>query len=966
MDQERHPVDVLADEFAQRLRSGERPSIEDYANRYPEHAELIRVVFPSVAAVERIANREPDSVASPPSVPSNAPKTFGDFDIVRRIGSGGMGVVFEAIQRSLHRRVALKVMSESTSTHAKHRLRFQREAEAAAGLHHTNIVPIFGIGEDHGLQYYAMQLIEGVTLQEVIECLRSYAASKSTDSPRGQSRAFEAAWRLMQSKGEESSLHFDPDASNSFSTHVSDATLAQGTTAPHVVNDRSATSRLHEIEIEIETKPSMDQDAMIREFAPSKLYYQNVARIIASTASALDYAHHSGVLHRDIKPANLLLDREGTIWITDFGLAHREDVEGQTQTGELLGTLRYMAPEQIRGSGDQRMDIYSLGLTLFELLTLQYGLESPKARLMDPLGHSQVHFSRTMQQRVPRDLQTIVLKACALDPADRYQRAADLEQDLRRFLEDRPIHARRAGPLEQLGRWARRNPSLAMLTALSFGLLLTIALLLAVWNRQQQMTLSKLSQEYNRAESNLRQKTEALNRAEKEQARAEKNMQMALEAFDQIMSNIAARGRLLNSLDLVDEESAEFVDANLTQADVDLLQSLASFFDRFAAENTADLGIETAVARRRVGEIQHRIGKLDDATASLNQAIADFASIRKANPDQAQVVLEEVAARQELITILGKRGQLPRANALFAETRELIESFPKLQESSEGEFALAKLIGNMVNVGPRFAAERRRRPPLGLTNRPQVAMPVPPGQQARLKRESELNAESLIILERLVSQQPNQTAFQLALARACKDQVRILLGLGDPQGAEQALQKTIAILESLLQSQSDSALVRYELADVLSVNISFRNEDEERCARAIELCDQLIKEHPNTPQYLALKASVLTRMAALGNLFENRGEKALQRIADAIEIQADLAKRFPEVPLYSIALVQYHLQLSETYFALRRPEKAREAMINAATIAEDMQKNGIAQPMVKSFLERIRERKQNLEEKSKE
>jgi len=419
-------------------------------------------------------------------------------------------------------------------------------------------------------------------------------------------------------------------------------------------------------------------------------------------------------------------------------------------------------------------------------------------------------------------------------------------------------------------------------------------------------------------------------------------------------------------LDLVDEESPVFFDANLSQADVDLLNSLASFFDRFAAENTADLRIETAVARRRVGEIQHRIGKLEDASASLNQAIVDFASIRKANPDQAQAVLEEVAARQELITILGKRGQLPRANALFAETRELIESYSKLQESPEGKFALAKLIGNMVNVGPRFAAERRRRPPLGLTNRPQVAMPVPPGQQARLKRESELNAESLAILERLVSQQPNQTAFQLALARACKDQVRILLGLGDPPAAEQSLQKAIAILESLLQSQSDSALVRYELAEVLSVNISFRNEDEERCARSLELSKQLLKEHPNTPQYLALKASVLTRLAILGSPFENRGERALQRLAGAIEIQSDLAKRFPEIPLYSIALVQYHLQLSETYFALRRPEKAREAIVNAATIAETMEKNGISQPMVKSFLERIRERKENLEEKSKE
>jgi serine/threonine protein kinase len=971
MDEERHPVDVLADEFAQRLRNGEHPSIEEYADRHPEHADLIRAVFPSVAAVERVANQESESKAHALSTSqefgTGLHKTFGDFTIVRPIGSGGMGVVYEAIQRSLHRRVALKVMNESTSGKAKHRLRFQREAEAAAGLHHTNIVPIFGIGEEHGLQYYAMQLIDGATLQDIIECLKESCEVKQLNAPKRKGPAHEAAYRLMQSIGEDSSLHFDYETSGSLSTHVSNATLIQATTVTHVPNKTTEDSLVHDATSidRAQAVAELNRES-IQRFAPSRTYYHNVARIIASTASALGYAHHAGVLHRDIKPANLLLDREGTIWITDFGLARCEDIDGQTQTGEVLGTLRYMAPEQIRGGGDQRMDIYSLGLTLFEMLTLEYGLESPKSRLMDPLGHSQVRFSKAMQRRIPRDLQTIVLKACALAPGDRYQRAGDMEQDLRRFLEDRPIQARRAGPIEQLGRWARRNPSLAMLTALSFGLLLSIAGLLALWNRQQQTTLVKLGQEYNRAESNLREKGAALDRAEKEQARAEKNMRMALEAFDQIMSNIVARGRLLNSLDLGDEEPPEFVDANLTQADVELLQSLAAFFDRFAEENTTDLRIETAVARRRVGEIQHRIGKLEDAMKSLNQAIVDFASIRKANPDQIQAVLEEVVARGELIAILGKRGQMQRANNLFTETRQLIESQESISKSTEGQFALANLLESMVNVGPRMAPERRRRPPFALANRVAPALPTAPGQQARLKRESDLNSESMAILERLVGNHPSQPAFQLALARTCKDRVRILLVGGEIREAEQLLTRAVGIMESLLQSHSESALYRYELADILSINITFRDEDEQRCSRALELCDQLLKEHPNTPQYLALKASILTKLAFLGNPLENRGEKALQRVNEAIEVQADLAKRYPEVVVYSLALMQYHLQQSELYFAMKRPEKSREAINNAAAIAERLQARGIAQPFVKSFLERIRERNTSTEEKNNE
>ena len=189
---DRHPVEIIAEEYSERIRAGEKPTIEEYAIRYPEHADLIRSVLPSIALVERVSLNDTESRKT---IASEQPAALGDYEIVREIGRGGMGVVYEAIQRSLNRHVALKVISSQISGNSKHNARFRREAESAASLHHTNIVPIYGIGVDHGLQYYAMQLIDGVTLHDVIECLRNNALG-ATHS--GQA----ARWMLNKSTTE--------------------------------------------------------------------------------------------------------------------------------------------------------------------------------------------------------------------------------------------------------------------------------------------------------------------------------------------------------------------------------------------------------------------------------------------------------------------------------------------------------------------------------------------------------------------------------------------------------------------------------------------------------------------------------------------------------------------------------------------------------------------------------------------
>ncbi len=191
-------------------------------------------------------------------------------------------------------------------------------------------------------------------------------------------------------------------------------------------------------------------------------------------AGGLAYAHARGIVHRDIKPSNLLLDTEGVVWIADFGLAKGED-EGLTQSGDILGTLRYMAPERFRGEGDARADVYALGLTLYELLTLHPGFDhSDRLRLIEQIKTEEPQKPRAVDARIPRDLETIVLKAIEKDPKARYQTAEAMGEDLGRFLADEPIRARQIGAAERYWRWARRNPVIAVL-----GGVLTAVLILA-------------------------------------------------------------------------------------------------------------------------------------------------------------------------------------------------------------------------------------------------------------------------------------------------------------------------------------------------------------------------------------------------------------------------------------------------------------------------------------------------------
>lgn len=965
---ERHPFEQLADQFVSQLRAGLSPNIEQYALENPEHATTIRSVFPSLVIVEKVSAKDAtESLASTNSFPKNphaqnTPRNFDDFHILRCIGQGGMGVVYEAIQESLQRKVALKVIHPGASASLQNRNRFRREAESAAGLHHTNIVPVYGSGEDHGLLYYAMQLIHGSTLAQIIESLQSRISKAPSTDLTSSEQTIEAVDRLLQAKSPASPIELK-------SSH----SYAPG-------KDKTLPLETRDLTIPIHQNPTGLNNEASFEPLP-KHYYRNICRLISKVANALDYAHQSGVLHRDIKPSNLLLDHTGTIWVADFGLARRDDLDSQTQTGEVLGTLRYMSPEQLAGKADQRSDIYSLGLTLFELLTLRPGLDAPKRRLLDPSKYSQLEFNSTEKLSIPRDLQTIVLKAAALEPEKRYQRAKDLQEDLDRFLEDRPIQARRESLIESGIRWARRNPAIATLTATLFGLLLAIASILGLWNRQQRLTLDELNRAYNDSAKSLIERTKALEQAEAESQRAKHNMEMALEAFSTITENIASRGRSLElqGLDSEEVESIGFADAVLTQADVELLNSLQAFFDRFAQQNSADLRLDAAIARRRVGEIEHKIGKYDQASSSLKKAIADFTAIRTSDAslgESQKILTEELLAREELISLYARRDQFPKAQEELDALRSILSAHPDFAQSPQGRFALASALTSLCSGGARLALERsfndrRRRTLPAFLNRPaDFTVEVAPQLALRIQKDLNHNAEAIGLLEELANQEPNQTQYRLELARNYRDRMRMSRLVGNQKDFEKSLRQATEIFKGLLDKNPKSPVLKYELANLYASSLVHPTIDANRLEEALKLIQEVIDEHPAVPEYQTLYASLLARSAWVQPFapdppterqFE-RVENGVNKLQQSIAIHQGLVDRFPEIPLYGINLLQTKVQLVEFTSQFRRPEKAKQSLAEATALAEKMLDSGTArQPAIRAILERLRERKIALE-----
>ncbi len=495
--------DELAEEFAERYRRGERPGLEEYVDRLPEMAEEIREMFPALVEVEQ-ADGEARGEASPaPRAATPRLSQVGDYRILREIGRGGMGVVYEAEQISLGRRVALKVLPGHAVGDRKSLERFRREAKAAARMHHTNIVPVFEVGREGESAFYAMQLIQGQGLDQVIDELRRLRAPDRKHNAHGHAshrlssglanvtRAGSASSSLrrrelgrmaesllsgrMATEAMPSPPPGSPPAAGFDATERFDSDATAGQATALTIGDRPPALPAPNLSGSA-VLPGGTHVSGIDSSGRRQPFFRSVAQIGRQAAQGLAHAHSRGIVHRDIKPSNLLLDTDGIVWITDFGLA-KADEDGLTATGDILGTLRYMAPERFRGQGDARADIYALGMTLYELLTLRPAYDSSdRMKLIEQIKAHEPARPRSIDGRTPRDLETIILKAIDKSPEGRYSTAEAMSEDLRRFLADEPIRARQISTSERYWRWARRNPMIATLGGVLTAVLVAVTI----------------------------------------------------------------------------------------------------------------------------------------------------------------------------------------------------------------------------------------------------------------------------------------------------------------------------------------------------------------------------------------------------------------------------------------------------------------------------------------------------------
>ena len=405
---------------------------------------------------------------------------IGDYLIEDCLGAGGMGVVYLATQLSLNRRVALKIMPASLASMPTARARFQREVESAARLHHDNIVAVHTTGDDGAISYYAMEWIDGPPLSQVIAHLRRHPIAELISSTA-----------LLDTR----------KASKTESAGI--PKWVAGLLSPQASSAAEVESN--------ETSPDLAR--------LGRNFFDVVATMLAGVADGLEYAHQNRVVHRDIKPSNLLLAEDGRLHISDFGLARMIAEPGVTQSGEFVGTPFYMAPEQINsnlGEVDGRTDVYALGTTLYELLTLRPPIPGEtRDEVLARIVRQEPVPPRRVNRRIPRELETICLKAIEKEPGRRYQSAAALASDLRRYVGRLPIAAQRGGMVGRTAKWCRRHPSVAASLALAVCLA-SVASILAYRAHHAHEQRAITAERASRIEEELQSTQAAIDQAKQE------------------------------------------------------------------------------------------------------------------------------------------------------------------------------------------------------------------------------------------------------------------------------------------------------------------------------------------------------------------------------------------------------------------------------------------------------------------
>lgn len=756
-------VAALVEEFLEGMRTGKGMTAKRFIEAHPEDAEALKDLLPALADVESLSRATAPTAAAM----SSFPETLGGYRLLERIGAGGMGTVFRAMQEALNREVAVKILSPAWNADAQHCAAFENESRVIAQLRHTNIVEIFGAGQEGDYRYYVMSLVDGKGITPGL-LRKAYA-----DIP----------------------------------------------------------------------------------------YEQAVAQVGLQAARALAFAHSHHVLHRDVKPGNLLLDAAGVVHVGDFGLA---TVLNQGEAAPLVtqshdGTLRYMAPERLnKGENTYACDQYSLGLTLYELLT-----KRPAFRETEPGALIRRICSDPLEPLTDEgELGAIINKSISFDAADRYPSMEAMAADLERYLKGEPVAARPATRLRRYAMWCRRRPAVA---AWSHVAAAALALLLV-----------SVSAGYVRERESLAMENEL-------RLRAEKNVQLADDSLQRLFDNMVSR--------------SDGTTLQPTKADARLLQELMPYYEEVLEQGDGG-DAKMAAACTTLATIALQTGDFATAEEYYRRA----AELHPAGSTAALATVNGLAAA---LQGQGTRAKREEAAKLLRETARAYEQTQDFETQLELVRSL-RLLAQNFNGAPHGNRSDRTHGKNEKEHRESAK-----GEPARPGRSDSPQLAAARLVSRLLAEHPDHPQLRLRqvelLSEAPFGEVKKLLA---PKG-----ETPLALLDVLIRDFPENEAYRRAYVTIVARpqrNLRRRDNaaqpDLDVLRRAGDYARALLADHPADTnlllQYLNVRDRYTSALASQG-----KGEEATRENDMTLGVLSLLTSRAdfsPEMRMRLVMLVSLH------------------------------------------------------------